>query len=153
MGVVNKLRAKATLVIMARGFDIENVGIPVIPKVWETFPNSKDKWIGVEMPEEENATACIYKAKAGVIFKPHIHKNSDEHFTITNKGGKVEVVTDTEMYTVEFPNSVFIPRGVPHAVKFITGTNLFIAWHPRMNSEDWDGNFLGEEDIKKNNNG
>lgn len=146
MGVVNKARAKATLTLLSRGYEIEDVQPPLIPKGWEKFPDSEDEWCGVEIPESENSSGCLYKAKAGSVFKPHIHRKRDEHFTIVNPKGKVQVITDSRIYTVSFLNSVFIPMGEPHAVKFLNDTTLLIMWHPKMD-EVWEADFLSEKDI------
>lgn len=146
MGLVNEMRAKATLALIARGAGVVESGVPVIPKKWEKFPGTEDVWSEIDFPESENTSSCIYKGKANTVFKPHVHKKHDEHFTIINPEGEIEVITDTKIFTVRFPESVFIPMGTPHAIRFKKDSNLLVMWHPKMQGK-WDGDFLTEDQI------
>lgn len=140
-------RAKLTLMILSRGEKAENVSIPIIPKVWEFFRNTKDEWVSIEFPKEESTVGCLYKGKKGSLFPAHKHYDSVEHFVVTNKGGKVRVVTDTQIREISFPNSGYLPCGKPHAFEFLEDTEIMIMWHPKQ--EGWDAEFLKQEEKCK----
>jgi quercetin dioxygenase-like cupin family protein len=138
---VNKLRAKLRLTLLAKGREIEEVSVEEIPRKWEEFGSKEDKWISVNFPESENSSGCIYIGMEGSVFDPHIHNNSVEHFTVLNKGGEVEVITDQWVKTVKYPNSIVIDKGVPHAAIFKKETKILVIWHPKF-EDGWSADFI-----------
>lgn len=139
--LLSRARAKATLCLMSKGQKEKEISIDEIPSEWENFMGTKDEWINVGFPESEDVRACIYKAKKGSVFNPHKHKKSVEHIVITNRSGKIKVVTDTYMEVVSFPNTAFFEKSKPHAVEFLEDTTMLIMWNPK-NEEAWQGDFL-----------
>lgn len=149
MGLRTKLkeaRAAAALMLLNGGATYEDAGVPEIPVEWTAFPGKNDMWKRIDFPKDQNTTFCLYMGYSGSVFPPHRHPKQMEHFTILNKGGKVEVITESSMVTVEFPNSVFIPKGEPHAVRFLTDTKLIVMWHPIM-EDGWEAQFAQETEI------
>ena len=146
MELINKLRARAMLVLMSKGRNLESVSIPEIPENWKQFPNSNDLWKRVVFPKDQDTSACLYQGYSGSVFLPHIHELNIEHFVILNKGGKVEVITDEEIRIVEYPNAVVFEKGVPHAVKFLKDTKILVMWHPSM-VNGWEAQFIDDQKI------
>lgn len=117
-----------------------------LAKEWTKFPKSEDEWCGVDMPNSENSTACIYKAKENSVFDPHRHKYNKEHMIVMNEGGSMTVfIEDYGTYKVEYPNSIAIPRNVVHAVIFDSDTVIMVIWHPKF-KKGWDAVF--KEEVK-----
>lgn len=141
--LIQQSRAKLKLALLAKGTKIKHVSVKEIPEVWGEFGTKGDKWIKVNFPEDENACGCVYVGKEDSVFDPHIHKDSVEHLTIINPGGEMEVITDTEVTTVKYPNSIVIGKDVPHAVVFKKETRVLILWHPRFKN-GWTADFIDE---------
>lgn len=139
MSFLDQIRAKATLLILSRGTKIKSIAVGVIPKNWSYFSGTSDTWINVEFPKSENTSACIYKGQEGSIFPPHKHNKNVEHFTILNKSGRLEVVTENEIVNMKYPQAMAFDKGEVHAVRFITDTKILCMWHPQFN-----GNYDGE---------
>lgn len=143
---LKKARAKAMLVLMSKGQKITDVIIDEIPNEWSNFLNTKDLWVNVDFPENQNTTACIYIGKKGSILNPHKHNDNVEHLVILNKEGKLKVVTETYMSEFSFPQSVYLEQGEAHAVQFLEDTKILIMWHPKF-KKGWDAEFLKEEAV------
>jgi len=59
-----------------------------------------------------------------------LHKhNADEIKLIDNENSKLkyEIQLDDETYKVTSPSTVFIPKGVRHKAKFISGKGIFVC--------------------------
>jgi len=59
-----------------------------------------------------------------------LHKhNADEINLIVSENSKLkyEIQMDDETYKVTTPSTVFIPKGVRHNAKFISGKGIFIC--------------------------
>ena len=135
--LLEQARARLQFALLGK---IETVEIPEIPTVWEKFMNTEDEWIGFELPESENTTACIYKAKAGSKFGLHRHKEPCEHFVILNKGGSVRVHTETTIENYSYPDAVCFEPNEAHHIDFLTDTKLLVLWHPKM--KGWEADFM-----------
>ena len=121
---------------------VETISIPKIPKEWEEFPNSGgDKWVGVKFPDSEKTESCIYIAKKGSIFPLHKHTYT-ELVLILNVDGKIEAITDTEVKTIKFGESVFFKENKIHGVKFITDTKMLCIWEGKECG--WDAKIIIE---------
>lgn len=145
MSFIDKARAKAHLVLLSKGKKPVNVNVPEIPKDWDFFLGTKDRWVEVVFPIEMNSSNAIYEAEEGSIFPPHIHKYSDEMITVLNPEGKVKVLTEDEIVHIEYGESFVFPYGKIHAVVFETKTTLFIHWHPHF-EKGWDAEFIETEE-------
>lgn len=133
MGVVDRARAKATLVLMAKGNKITQEEIPTdIPDQWEVFPGTSDYWINIPFPESENTSACLYKAQKNSIFPPHFHLNSAEIITVKNPEGKVKIVTEDGIRIISYGESADFRKEEVHAVRFLEETTILVMWHPKM---------------------
>ncbi|WP_299153031.1 hypothetical protein [uncultured Christiangramia sp.] len=139
-------RANATLILMNKGTHFENGNLSEIPDEWENFPESNDLWKRLAFPEEQDTTALLYQGYSGSIFSPHVHNSSVEHCVILNPGGSIELITDKEIKTVDFPNSFYVEMGQPHAVKFLKDTVLLVMFHPSM-KDGWEADFIHETNI------
>lgn len=140
----NKVKANLKLRLMSGLGGFNEVEIEQIPKGWETFPNTNDEWCGFEMPNSENSTACIYKAKAGSVFDPHVHPVSKEHLIVMNEGGSVTVIVEDDgIHEIDYPNSIAISKDKAHAAIFNTDTVIMCVWHPQF-VKGWDGVFKKE---------
>lgn len=146
MGIINEARAKATLALMAKGSTIPAVEIGVVPVNWEHFPGTNDLWCSVTLPESMNTSGCIYRGKAGSVFPPHKHVKRRESIQVMNPGGKIKIVTETNMFLLEYPNSHSFEPGEIHAVKFITQSDLMVLWSPKMD-DGFDNDFIHHDDI------
>lgn len=144
MKLLKEVKARLKLQMMSGFEDFVDVNIPEIPTEWEIFPNSEDEWIKVPMPNSENSSACLYKAKEGSLFKPHKHETVSEHLVVMNEGGLIKLITEKEIKIIEYPNSCIIPKGQVHAVEFITDTVIMVVWHP-MFEEGWSASFKNEK--------
>lgn len=143
MKILTETRAKLRLMMMAKG-RISHVSVKEIPDVWEDFGTAGDKWINVDFPESENISACLYEGKKDSEFIPHTHEFSDEHLTVVNPEGEMEVITDKWVETVKYPNAIVIPKGVPHGVIFKNDTKVLIMWHPKFGA-GWEANFINDK--------
>ena len=59
-----------------------------------------------------------------------LHKhNADEINLIVSENSKLkyEIQMDDETYKVTSPSTVFIPKGVKHKAKFISGKGIFVC--------------------------
>lgn len=146
MDLIKQLRAKAVLVLMSKGQSFKNVSIPEIPADWEKFPGKNDLWKRIDLPIDQNTTACLYQGYSGSLFEPHRHLDNIEHVVILNKGGKVEIITENEIREVCYPNSFCFPKGMAHAVRFLKDTKLMVIWHPAM-SEGWQAEFVDSKNV------
>lgn len=126
---LRKLRAKATLTIMSKGIKIGNENIIEIPENWEKFGDGE--WIKLNMPDPVNVTSCLYRGYKDGKFIPHKHNNHSEHLTVLNETGEIEVITDEFVRIIKYPESVLIPKGMPHGVNFLTETLLQVNWRPK----------------------
>ena len=139
--ILDSIRARVTLTLMAKGGEIKESVVEDIPEKWSKFPNTNDSWVSIPFPDTEDVTACLYDGKKGTTFFPHKHPNNVEHFLILNKKGKVKVITDTYMREVCYPNAVLIKRDEPHTVRFLEDTMLLVIWHPKM-VKGWGADYL-----------
>lgn len=142
---LRKIRAKTTLMVMSKGETIKNLEVLNIPKKWDSFKNTLDKWVSVRFPETEEISSCIYHAIDGSIFPPHKHNDCTEHFTILNEGGEVEVITKNYVKKFKFPESVFFQKGEVHAVNFIKETKILCIWHPKKD-DSWVAELTNNEE-------
>ncbi|WP_299116958.1 hypothetical protein [uncultured Winogradskyella sp.] len=134
-------RTNLKLRMMAGMKGFQEVEIDEIPKNWTKFPKGEDEWCIINMPESENSSACLYKAKENSVFDPHYHKKRKEHMTIMNEGGKMRVhIEDYGTFDVEYPNSIVIPEGVVHSCEFEKDTVIMVVWHPKF-KKGWDAVF------------
>ena len=140
MGLLTRMRAQTELILLSKGQFIKEVCIPEIPKDWDFFLGTKDKWIEVVFPDSENSTNAIYEGEQGSLFPPHVHLYSDEMITILNKEGECKVITDKEVKIIKYGESFVFPHGTPHAVVFNKKTKLFVHWHPHF-KKGWDAKF------------
>ena len=138
---IDKARAYWKLISMSQGKTFESIEIGEVPEDWENFPNTNDEWIGIPMPKSENSTACLYKGKAGSVFKPHKHPNNIEQVIIINEKGYLESITRQGIKAVNFPQSVFFNKNEVHAVKFKTDTTILIVWSPKF-KKGWSADFM-----------
>lgn len=143
MNILNKARAITTLTLLGKGKKAQNVNIPSIPKNWDFFLGSKDRWVEVKFPEEMKSSNALYDAEEGSVFPPHIHKYSDEMLTVINKKGRVKIITEDEIKYIGYGETYVFPYGQVHAVVFETKTMAFIHWHPHF-EHGWDANFIPE---------
>lgn len=138
--ILTRARAQLKLRLLAQGKDIETVSVDEIPDTWQNFGTKGDEWIRVDFPENENCSGCIYVGQEGSLFDPHTHKGAVEHMTVINPGGEIEVITDTWVKTVKYPDSVVIEKGTPHGVIFKKKTRILVMWHPKF-EKGWNGDF------------
>ena len=144
-GKINIFQTNLRLRLMAGAKGFQVVEIPEIPSHWVNFPKSEDEWCGIEMPNSENSTACLYKAKANSCFDPHEHRENIEHLVIMNSGGCMKILVEGYgTYVLEYPNSMAIPKNVVHAVEFMTDTVIMCVWHPKF-KKGWEAKFKEEE--------
>jgi mannose-6-phosphate isomerase-like protein (cupin superfamily) len=123
--------------------DVEEVSIAEIPLKWSKFNGTEDEWVRLPFLEEElSVTACLYKAKAGKVFAPHFHNETNE--TIFVRKGSITIVTPK--YTIElFKNQAHtIEKGLPHICFFskIENSLIEITWCPPM--KGWSGSFIND---------
>lgn len=66
--------------------------------------------------------------KIGEYSKLHSH-SADEINLILSENGKLvyEVQLDDELYKVSSPATIYIPKGVPHRAKVLSGKGLFVC--------------------------
>ena len=140
---LNKAKAILKLQLLSSRDGFQEVEIPEIPTEWSNFHDTNDEWIGVPMPNSENSSACIYKTKAGMVFKTHKHKTEKEHLTIMNEGGMFKITTEEFTKVIEYPESCVVPKDVFHAVEFLTDTVILCVWHP-MFKKGWNASFKKE---------
>lgn len=122
-------------------FKFKDVAMDKIPELYTKFGGSNDKWVALEFPEVDDISGAIYIGEAGGVFPPHRHSSSSEHIVILNQGGKIEVISSKGSEIIEFPNAYLFEKNLIHAVKFLTETKLFIAWHPRFKT-GWQSDIL-----------
>ena len=135
--LLKKARAKTELLLMSIGHQLTDISIKEIPKKWENFLNTKDRWVKVELPESEDRTCCLFEGKKGNVFKRHFHSTSSEQLTILNKGGKVKIFSENEVITLEYPNSYAFDRNEEHGVKWLEDTQVMLVWTPAF-KEGWE---------------
>jgi quercetin dioxygenase-like cupin family protein len=140
--LLKKAKARLKLAMLSRG-EMQHVSMEEIPKVWKNFGSKGDRWINVDFPDTENVTGCVYIGVKDSVFDPHIHDHSTEHLTVINPSGKIEVITDQWIKTVCYPNSVAIPKKMPHALIFHEETKLLVMWHPKFENH-WKAKFIKE---------
>jgi len=148
MSFLSKLRAQTQLALMGKGSSPEVVIVPEIPKNWDFFLGTKDRWVEVKFPVEENSTNALYLGQKGSVFRPHIHKFSDELMTVMNPTGRIKIITSEEVVYLTYGQSYVLPMGVAHAVIFEEETKVFIHWHPHF-QKGWDAEFTEEEGPQK----
>lgn len=144
MSLLNIARAQTQLMLLSKGRGAKDVLIPEIPKDWDFFLGTKDRWVNVDFPKEENSTNAVYHGNKGSIFPPHIHKYSDEMITVLNKKGRVKVITDKEITWITYGQTYVFGYGVPHAVVFEEESKIFIHWHPHF-EKGWDAEFVQDK--------
>ncbi len=144
MSFLKKARAITTLTLLGKGQKAEVVNIPEIPKDWDFFLGTKDRWVEVVFPIDMNSSNALYEGKKGSVFPPHIHKYSDEMITVLNKKGKIKIITEKEIAYIEYGQTYVFPYGEVHAVVFEEDTMAFIHWHPHFEN-GWEGKFINEE--------
>lgn len=132
---VRALKARTRLNLLAGFREIKHVDISEIPLQRQLFPGSKnDYWYRVPLPETSNATACVYELGAREVFLPHFHSANAETCFMLTEGAVVEVITLTECYDVNFPESFSFKKSEKHAVinKTDKKIDLLIVWTPKM---------------------
>ena len=141
----NQAKAKLKLFILSNeygdDYNFKDISIDEIPVEYTKFGTSNDEWVSLQFPNSEDITSALYKGTNGSIFPPHKHSNNNEHITILNQGGKVEVITTKGSKIIEFPNSYFFEKNKVHSVKFLTETKLLITWTPKF-KKGWSGDFI-----------
>lgn len=138
--LLDKARAKLRFALLGK---VKSIVIEEIPKQWEHFMSSKDKWINVGFPDSENMTACLYVGMKGSEFGLHKHNKRYEHFTILNKKGHIRVVTKSKIKEYKFPESVYFKEDEPHFIEFLHETKILCMWHPKMIG--WRADFISNE--------
>lgn len=141
MSLLDKARSRTHLMLLSKGKKPKSVLVPKIPDDWDFFLGTKDRWINVKFPVEENSTNAIYIGQKDSIFPPHLHKFSDEMITVLNSGGKVKVITEDETLHLTYGQSYVFKSGEVHAVVFEEESKIFIHWHPHFEN-GWDAEFI-----------
>jgi hypothetical protein len=137
--LLKRVRSVFDFTIATKGRKVQKMEAPSIPKNWEKFGDSDDEWVEVVLPVTEDASCCIYKAKAGSIFPAHFHDTTERLF-IMNQKGKINIKTNSRNETIEFPNGAFFDSKESHLVKFLTDTEILIIWSPKF-ERGWEANF------------
>ncbi len=64
---------------------------------------------------DENSFIMDWTMEAGGMVPPHLHKYSDEHFTVTK--GEVLFTVNGEKITKQVGDTLLVPKGTPHSIK------------------------------------
>lgn len=137
---IKEALAQLEFIKQNKGLKVDIVNIAEIPKTWEFFNNTTDLWRLVDY-DEEDLTGCLYKPQMENIFKAHVHEHSDEMMTPLVPGTSFAVYTPKWNKEIKYGESIFIPRGLPHLVKWNNENMIMnIFWHPAMNG--WEAKFL-----------
>ena len=73
---------------------------------------------------------CQVSAQKNVLDNSSLHKhNADEINLIISDNDKLkyEIQLDDETYKVTSPSTIFIPKGIKHKAKFISGKGIFVC--------------------------
>lgn len=146
--LLKRSRNSFELYLLSKGKGTIEVEIPEIPEIKQNFQDTTDEWVKVNLPEDINASSCIYYGKKGNLFPPHKHNDSTEQLSILNPGGKMTVLTNTDKIVLKYPDSIFFEKGKPHAVIFEEDTTFSIIWHPAF-KKGWDAEVNSKSKITK----
>ena len=64
---------------------------------------------------DENSFIMDWTMEAGGMVPPHLHKYSDEYFTVTK--GEVLFTVNGEKITKNVGDTLLVPKGTPHSIK------------------------------------
>lgn len=117
-----------------------------IPENWENFKDTLNEWVNVTLPNDQNASACLFRVnEENYVFPPHFHTSVEQCYIIT-EDGKMRCISKTQDKIVEFPNGIFFQKGEEHIVKFLTvGMIILCIWKPGFKKNSWEGNFITTE--------
>lgn len=144
---VQELRANVEFSLATKCQDAVAVDFEAIPSTWEKFGNSQDEWVKIELPDSENTTACLYKAKAGSYFPPHFHKVHEDLIVLTPTG-QLKSYTPKGNQIISYLQGVTYKPGEVHSIKFLTDCKCLVLWHPKF-EKGWQGHFI-EQPFKTN---
>ncbi len=146
--VLSQKRASLKLKMLAGFREITEVDVPEIPKERTLFPGTKnDYWYRIDMPNHSDCTCCIYELDVDGVFDPHFHRLNTEQTILLTPDAKIEVVSETRIYDVAFPNSCFFHKGEKHAVINKSGfkIELLVVWKPKMIG--WNAEFVNKNEL------
>jgi quercetin dioxygenase-like cupin family protein len=138
--IYNSALAKLALFKLNGLNKYEYVEIPRVPDKWEKTDGSEDMHMSITT--FDNYTSLVYIGREGSVYPPHKHKYASEQITILNEGGEIELITESEIKTVKFPNSLYIKAGEVHAMKFNTETKIIVLWTPSFDNHEIKGDFM-----------
>lgn len=112
-----------------RGQVAQDISKVSIPEDWESFPNSSDQWVKIDLKQDSKSSAFMFKAKKGSVFPKHFSKNF-ERFIIMNPKGVVLLKTEKRYEKIQFPNIFVVNPNIEHLIEFQEDTEILCVLTP-----------------------
>lgn len=122
---------------------------------WKEF-DSSSSIRGLSDTKENNATACLYKAKKGHVFDWHYHNSKEATIVLGEMilyvGEFVDfpngetVIKILEKVTYLNGESYYLQAGVLHKCEFIEDTCLMLSWFPAFKDDKWQATWTTEKE-------